>query len=178
MNTEAIQDGIGYIGWLKSTGVWYSHQFTTRGLIYDVLDLLLADEKGRQIPLGYIGNRLVRILRAAKSFYGHSGYQGVLRGAIKVTGVKGDTVLPVSTQGSILDTRTQALLNEYEWLLELDTSILSDPKLLGDFFVEKMKEIYWSFGYNDWSFNEGRVRKLAEDQNLIPKSTNSGQAAT
>jgi hypothetical protein len=43
----------------------------------------------------------------------------------------------------------EPILSKYEWDLDLDTTLLNDPIIRQEYFIEKIREIYWSLGYEN-----------------------------
>lgn len=144
---EKIPSGIlGYEYYLKK-GVVEFQQMYSNGLLYLSYDLLRIRDDRKEIWIHTITDNLFIFLKIAKKFYSIAEFEGSLVGNISL-----DNVEEVITH-SILPSRYQwaskkiCLLPKYEWKIEIDTKILNDDKETQKYFLEKVKEIYWSLGH-------------------------------
>lgn len=70
-------------------------------------------------------------------------------GRLALGDVEGVQINRITPQGynRMWNDKTKCLLPKYKWDLQLDTSLLNDKRAFQDYFIEKIKEIYWSLGY-------------------------------
>jgi hypothetical protein len=122
------------------------------GTVYIVNDILRHDSHGT--PSIYVLNILevaVRLLNIAKHLYEKTGYQGSLSGQVSIESCKGAKVLrarPVAGYIPFEDPNS-ALLDAYNWQLELDTLILEDKDKLGEFLVGLGRQMHWDLGVHE-----------------------------
>jgi len=146
---ESIPQGVLFFEWGERTGAIFSTQVSSAGLIHRVQDVLRVDEKGnKRIYLSSVAVELLMVLKFAGNFYSKVGYQGSLFGSLKIKGVQGNTLFPIVPDGwRNWDDFNKALLNEYRWVLDLDTSVLTNQSRFTEFITDRIREIYWSVGY-------------------------------
>ena len=126
------------------------HEYFGQGLIFNSQDVLRQNENGPQIYIWSIASRLFALIQFAKNFYNEFGYQGVLNGFMSLEGVKDVTFLQIlpSNWNSYIP-NTKGLLASYQWEIELDTRILNDSKLLKEYYLKIIRDLYWSLGYEN-----------------------------
>jgi len=82
--------------------------------------------------------------------YAHFGYQGALEGFVSLKDMKDIHVNKLMPSGwHFIDNNKKSLLSAYEWEIHIDTNILNDSGRLKEYFVELVREIYWSLGYDN-----------------------------
>jgi len=136
----------------------YVEQIYATGLVYYAESILRIGERGHHlISLGQIAANLYLVLNAASKYYHSVGYQGGLDGRVALNNTK-DKQLQIRTNvllGFNHETRA-VLLAEYEWKLDLDTSLLGNPTALQSYFLDLIRQISWDLGYpdlqNDWLY--------------------------
>jgi hypothetical protein len=101
---------------------------------------------------------MFHFLKAASNFYKICGYQGGLVGNLSIEGTEGISLNPEMTQSFFPMHHIDGLLPKYTIPLELDTSEITSDRLLQEFFIQKVKELYWSVGYGD--INENMIKEL------------------
>jgi len=166
-NVNPIQDGIMRFFWSQHDGAFSYEQLDSTGLVFFKWDILRVDKDGRQIFLAWLFGHLFVVLSAAKNFYSLFGYQGTLIGLISLEGIKDVTVWRLNAQ-SRMETRwdiKKGLQENYEWKLDLDTSLLNDPQALQEYFKNLEREIYWTLGYEDE--NEGILNNFLKENGWL-----------
>jgi hypothetical protein len=168
-----IQDGVMNFKW-RPNGHIQCQQVYATGLLYDADGVLQVSEKGRIIYLSSIAAKLFMILQSASNFYRLFGYQGGLRGFLRLENIEDAVVYPIVPHGYRLqpfffEDRQGPILSKYEWELELDTALLHDPMSRQLFYLEKIQEIYWSLGYEN--VQEGIIEKFLEEHRWLVKET-------
>lgn len=168
---RSIQDGVMSFKWGRN-GHIQCHQVYAVGLLYNADDVFGVSEDGRVIRLSIVANQLFMLLLSASNFYRLFGYQGGLKGFLRLENIEGVIVYPVVPQGYrfdpwFIEDRKGPILSKYEWDLELDTALLHDPMSRQVFFIDKMKEIYWSLGYEN--VQEGILEKFLEQNRWLVK---------
>jgi hypothetical protein len=168
-----VQDGVLHFEWSRN-GHIQCHQLYATGLLYNADDVLRVTEKGKIIYLSSIAGKLFTMLLSASKFYLLFGYQGGLKGFLRLENIGGGIAYPIVPQGHHLnwfffEDRQGPILSKYEWDLELDTALLHDPMSRQKFFLEKITEIYWSLGYE--KVEEGIVEKFLEQNRWLSKES-------
>ncbi len=87
-------------------------------------------------------------LKAAKNFYILFKYQGVLLGNISIDGIEGFRVHQIMPSGwhDYRDRNIEGMLNNYNWPFEIEMREMEDEKSFQQFYIDIIKEIYWSLG--------------------------------
>lgn len=141
---EPIPEGVLHFNHGYYNGYVECQQVYSRGLLYNKLDVMRVDEHSRRvIYLSSLARRLFIILKTAKNFYNNFGYQGVLKINVSLSNV-GEMF--VKLIHPFRDEDKECLLNDYSWNFELDTSILGDEDKFKQFYVEVIRNLYWSLG--------------------------------
>ena len=131
LQLKPIQDGIMSFKWNRRGQIQCQQVYAT-GLLYDADDVLRVTDTGRVIYLTTVATKLYMLLLSASKFYLLFGYQGGLKGFLRLEDIEGVIVHPVVPQGYRLppfffEDRKGPILSKYEWELELDTALLHDP---------------------------------------------------
>jgi len=171
LQLKPIQDGVMNFEWGPDGHIQCQQVYAT-GLLYDADDVLRVTDKGRIIYLSRIAAKLFMMLQSASQFYILFGYQGGLKGFLRLENIEDAIIYPVLPDGSRLnpfffEDRQGPILSKYEWDLELDTALIHDPMSRQKFFLEKIKEIYWSLGYEN--VQEGIIEKFLEQNRWLAK---------
>lgn len=147
-NMETIQDGLLRFFWGQYDGMIKCEQLYSNGLVFHSVDVLKPDDQGQlHISLYRVANLFMIFLKALKNFYSHLKYQGGVIGYLQLKNVADIWINRIRPYGWDVWGNRRSLLSDYSWDLELDTSMLNDDLTLQEYFIEKIKEIYWSFGY-------------------------------
>jgi hypothetical protein len=170
---KPIQDGVMNFEW-SPNGHIQCQQIYATGLLYDADDVLRVTDKGRIVYLSIIAAKLFMLLRSASNFYLLFGYQGGLKGFLRLENIDDVIVYPIVPEGHRLDwfffeNHHGPILSKYEWDLELDTALLHDPLSRQKFYQEKIKEIYWSLGYE--KVQDGIIEKFLEQNRWLIKES-------
>ncbi len=149
LSTEPMQDGLLSFWWGQRDGAIQCEQFYSSGLYFLSQDALRIDaEKNRSIALYFIAAHLFIFLKTSRNFYQTLNYEGGVVGYARLNGAKGSLIKRIESDNFFnLEEDKGALLDTYKWNLEFDTAILNDDVASQNYFIEKIKEIYWSFGY-------------------------------
>lgn len=167
---HSIQDGVLGFDW-DHTGSIQCQQIYANGLLYDATDVTSFLETGKRvIYLDHVAIRLILFLKAASSFYVLFGYQGGLKGFLRMEKVEDTTILPIVPNnrrfGSYLFENQQGIiLSTHEWELDLDTALLNDPSNRKSLFIEKITEIYWSLGFRNIRLDY--IEKFLESYSIL-----------
>lgn len=148
LNPEPIQDGVMTFEWGEGNGEIRNEQIYSTGLMRLSFDILRVDEnKNKLVYVAHIALLMFELLKAAGNYYKVAGYQGGLRGHLLIDGLEGVTLNRGITARSHFPYEDKiALMPEYRLNLDMDTSILNDNKSFQDYFIQLVKEIYWSLG--------------------------------
>ncbi|MFA7327939.1 MAG: ATP-binding protein [Candidatus Ratteibacteria bacterium] len=165
LSMESIPEGLLNFYWNECTGLLDCSQFYATGLIYRIVDVLDAVAGGeKRIWIAKIAILLFTVLKTADDLYRALGYQGELSGSLLLKDVQGITLKPIIPNGYYSGSEPRnGLLSTYSWKLELNTTLLNDGKRLQDYYIEKLKEICWSFGYRHDSENEKLFLSFLKD---------------
>lgn len=149
LNVKPIPCGVLGVEWSQYSGDIECQQVYSNGLVFDAIDILKSDEKGRRVWISHIASKLYILLKAAKNFYNLVGYQGGIVGKLVIDGL--DSKIDVykitpSHYNRFFDEKLNPLLPNYKWGLDLDTSLLNNSLEFQNFFIDKIKEIYWHLG--------------------------------
>lgn len=146
---EPIQDGLLSFRWGKIDGSIECEQLYSTGFFFLSSDVLRIDgEKISCIRLLRIAVHLFIFLKTLGNFYRTMNYEGGIVGYIRLDGAKEAIIEQILQENYFCKSDDKnALLDTYKWRLELDTTVLNNDGALQDYFIEKIKEIYWSFGY-------------------------------
>lgn len=149
LNMERIPYGILNFEWSQSNGAIECQQVYSNGLLYLSIDILRINEEGRQLWISLIVGKLFILLKTAKNYYNLFGYQGGLVGYLSIENVEQVKVHTLIPRGwnNLFGETIGCLLPKYRWEFELDTSLLNDDKAFQEYFIDKIKEIYWHLGY-------------------------------
>jgi len=147
-NMESIPEGLLKFEWEERTGFLKCSQFYANGLIYHLVDVLQVRDGEKKIWIAQIAALLFMVLKTAGSLYRALGYQGELSGSLLLKDVQGIILRPIIPSGWHSGSELRiGLLPIYDWKLELNTMLLNDDKKLQGYYIDKLKEIYWSLGY-------------------------------
>lgn len=149
-----IQDGLLNFNhsWIGSISC---HELFSNGLMFLSVDVLRQDvEYGRRINIEGIAAYYFILLKAARNYYQYLKYQGSIYGFMRleaINGAKLKRIVPNGYRsGFFWDEENEVpLMNEYEWKIEIDTSLLNSDISLQNHFISVVQEIYWSLGYED-----------------------------
>ena len=172
LNLKPIQDGVLDYEWGRS-GYIRCQQLYATGLLYDSAHVLRIMKGGiKVIHLTTVATQLLMLLKAASNLYQLFCYQGGLKGFLRLENIEGAIIYPVIPEGYHLEPfffedKQGTLLSKYEWELELDTAILHDPMSRQLFFIEKIKELYWTLGYE--TIQSGIIEKFLEGYGWLVK---------
>lgn len=147
-NMDPIPDGLLRFYWGYYDGMIECEQIYSNGFVFHSIDVLRPDNQSRSnIYLSHIFSLLIIFLKALKNYYNQVNYQGGVIGNILLKEAADIIINKIRPTGWDVWGHKKSLLSEYRWDLELDTRILNDDLTLQEYFIEKIKEIYWSFGY-------------------------------
>ena len=149
LDSEPVPDGVMKFEWAHHSGRIYCEQLNAGGLVCRTLNVRrVSREHGTYIYIAHVASILFSTLKVAGNLYRLFGYQGSLIGKLALADVEGVTARPIVPTGRMyLGDPRRCLKPEYEWDLELDTSALNNDKNFQSFWTEKVKEVYWSLGY-------------------------------
>lgn len=171
-----IQDGLIHFQWGEDGSVECQQLYST-GLVYHADDVLRQDqEHGKRIYLDRIAVNLFMFLRGSANFYSTLGYQGSLIGHMElkdINGAKLKRLVPNGYRpGLWWDRETEIpLMNDYTWKIDIDTSLLKDDLAFQKYFINFIREIYWSLGYED--VEENLLKAFLKDQGWLIEETTS-----
>lgn len=153
-NLTPVPDGVYSFEWSRTNGEIECQQLYSTGLLYDTVDVLTHRDGQKQIWLSHFAARLFIFFQSASKFYKIFPYQGSLTGFMRLENAQGIPILGLVPEGHMpnpffYDNAKEAFLPKYEWEIDLETSSLHDPKSLQDFYINFIREAYWSFGYPD-----------------------------
>ena len=134
--------------WFNHNGYIECHQIFSNGLNYYNSDVEEGyGEKGKVIMLGFIVGAFYRILRSTKNYYEKTGYNGGIVGSIELNDVAGMRIREIVPNNFISSrNRVDCLLPNYYWGLKTDTSVLSNPEKLKNWFYDNINNIYIYLG--------------------------------
>jgi hypothetical protein len=150
LNMESIPYGVLNFEWGQANGEIECQQIYSTGLLYDSIDVLRVDQRGKHIWISSITGKIYSVLKAARQFYNLVGYQGGLDGYISLSNVEQAIIHSITPQrwNRFPSDARKCLLSNYKWELEkIDTALLNNDKEFQKYFIEKIKEIYWHLGY-------------------------------
>jgi len=154
INQETIQEGTLYFNWNKTNGRVFCEQLYSNGLIFRCADVMTQLNTGvKEIMMTTIGNFIYQTIIVLRKYNEILGYKDCLKGFIKISGLKDVFIYKLGlTKDSFyfLDS-VKALLEEYTWNIDFDTSILDDENRILQLFIEKMNEINTSFNIQQQS---------------------------
>lgn len=172
LSMRPIPEGLYFFDWDKNNGRIECHQVYATGLVYFAYDILTVDTKEdkRIFSTKSICSILFRGLEAASNYYRNSHYRGGVNGSLNLSGVRSASVeaLGDSWYRSAAWGVNSALLDEYEWDLSLDSTILLDPVRKARYFIQKSLEIEWDLGYPDAS--EELTKQYMRANHWLPES--------
>lgn len=143
-DTECILRGTGQ----EDNGSLECHQIYASGLIYSSEDVLRVGDGKKTIYLQNIVSKLFQVLKAASNFYQMVGYNGGLEGYVEVQGT--EDVRLMSFQSQMFFNEIRALMPSYRLdFSDLDTAKISDPIEFQKLYINFVKDLFWSFGYQD-----------------------------
>lgn len=167
LNPQSAQDGVMTFEWGEDDGQIKFELINSYGLFALNYDILRTDlsEAEKQIYLSHPTFIMFHLLKAASNFYKMCGYQGGLVGSLSVEGTEGVLLNPETTRSLFLMHVDTGLMPRYEIPLELDTSTINDNKSFQEFFIRKVKELYWAVGYGD--IQESIIRNLLQEHKWL-----------
>jgi len=143
-----IQDGLRNFQWGRRDGHIRCEQLYSNGLYFLSADVLEVGEKIRYVDLFYIAAYLFIFLKTLKNFYNVINYEGGIVGFIQLSNARRAVIKLIEPNGFFCSgDDKEVLLDFYKWNLNLDTRIINDDNTLQNDFFERIKEIYWSLGY-------------------------------
>lgn len=148
LNMDPIPEGVLSFYWRHNDGLIKCEQIYSCGLIYLTLDVMSPDNQGNKaIWLGSMASVLFASFTVADRFYKLCGYQGGVVGKVSLQGCQNAVVQPIVPTGyTYFGSIEKSFLDSYEWDLEIDTALLANKTALQQYFLEKLKELYWSLG--------------------------------
>lgn len=149
LNMNPIPDGVLNFFWRHNDGLIKCEQIYSYGLIFLTLDVLNPDDQRRStVWLSSMASVLYASLTVANRFYNLCGYQGGVIGKVSLRGSRKSIVQPIvpSRYNYWGDTK-RSFLDAYDWEIDLDTALLENGLARQQYFIEKVKEFYWSLGY-------------------------------
>jgi len=165
-NMEPIPDGLFSFYWRYYDGMINCEQIYSNGLVFHSYDVLRLDNQGmKNIYLYDVFSSLIVFLKFLNNYYKQVKYQGSIVGSISLNNASDMMIRRIIPTGWRVWEHKKSLLPEYEWDLELDTRILNDKANLQIYFIEKIQEIYWSFGYK--SKNEELFKAFLKENNWL-----------
>lgn len=149
LNMDPVPDGVLSFFWRQDDGLIKCEQIYSYGLIYLTLDVMSPDDQGNKtVWLSSIASVLFVSLMVADKFYKLCGYQGGVIGKISLKGCRNSVVRPiVPNRYNYFGSTKRSFLDSYDWGVEVDTALLVNKTALQQYFLEKIKELYWSLGY-------------------------------
>lgn len=148
LNMEPIQDGLLGFNCSQYYGTIECEQLYSNGLVFHSVDVLRPDEHGQlHVYLYDVASFFIVFIKVLGNFYCHLNYQGGVIGYLLLRDVADIWINRIRPSGWDVWGNKRSLLPTYKWDLELDTSTLNNDLALQEYFFEKIKEIYWSFGY-------------------------------
>lgn len=167
LNMSAIPEGLFYFEHYNN-GYYECQQIFSKGLVFSANDVSQVDDNGtKTVPLARIACRIAVILRFTKNLYDSFGYWGVIDGEVSIDGMKNVYTRMITPSGyTHFDSdKRQSFLSYYKWGIQTDTSILSDSALAREWFISFVREMYWSFGYENIS--DEVIDKFLTEHGLI-----------
>lgn len=152
LNVEPSPKGIAFFVFAKHNEAIESQQVFGQGLIQNVFTASRKsqDETLKTVNLWLIAVRFFGILQFAKKFYNKYGYNGVLIGEIKMSGLKEVFVRQLTPAGrDFWDENKEGLLSDYKWDIRIDTNVLNNEAELKEYYINLFREIYWDFGFEN-----------------------------
>jgi hypothetical protein len=164
-NMEAIPQGLFHF--MHSFDEYIEcQQVFTHGLVYSSQNVARTQENGlRTVPVAFLVGRVFVILQFAKSMYNHFGYQGVIAGSASLNDMKDVYTRILKPSGwHFFDDDNKSFLSSYAWDIQLDTNILNNKEQLREWFFSFVREVYWSFGYEN--VQDAIIDKFLEENRL------------
>ncbi len=177
-NIKPIQDGVLYFNH-SYDGSITCHQLFSNGLAYLAEDVLRQNRGDKRIYIETIAVYYFLFLKALKNYYSYLKYQGGIHGYLHLDNINGASIkrlIPNGYRAGLFwnDEKEVPLMNSYEWKIEIETSILMDDNALQNYFIEFIREFYWSIGYEDVS--EDLIKAFLKDKRwLVDEPTDSAQ---
>lgn len=179
LNQKPVPGGVACFEWDEGSGGIRCEQFYADGLVSLMWDLLRTNryDGEESVHLVHIGSLFFHILKAVSNYYKISGFSGSVVARVSVDNVRGIRVKPEIGSGFFsYYENNEGLLNSYLINFDLDTNILFDKMKLQNFFINAMKEIYWSFGYD--YINETTIKAYLKANNWLVEEENvAGQGS-
>ena len=149
LNMNPIPDGVLNFFWRQNDGLVKCEQIYSYGLIFLTLDVLSLDQSEKNnIYLSSMASVLFASLTIANRFYSLCGYQGGITGKVSLRGSRKSIVQPiVPNRYNYFGSTKRSFLDAYNWELDIDTALLENKVAFQQYFIEKIKEFYWSLGY-------------------------------
>jgi len=164
---ERMPNGIFNFHWRKG-GFIENEQLYSNGTLYYAVDVLRPDNNYNLcLWMSFMASSLWLVLIGGNKFYKKIGYQGSVLGNITLEAQDNYRIVPVQPDGwhTFWDERKASLLPKYTWEISTDTTVLNDPKSLQEYYLNLLKDFYWSFGYrleDNEKFYEAHFRDLGE----------------
>lgn len=131
----------------------YCDQFYANGLIYHLHNVRLFRARGlEQLPTIYLAqvlSELFEFLETSRKLYTAFDYHGVLVGSIRLLNTQNLFVEKIVTNEALYSPDIEghlAVLDQYEWPLNLDTHELNEPSRLLENVVNLMEKVSWDLG--------------------------------
>ena len=167
LNQETIPEGVLSFNWNEENGSIDCEQLYGYGLVYLSKDVLWIEDGRPKVYLSHVARQLFVTLLATANFYKHIGYQGNITGYLLIHGVEGAEISRILAQGWTphFFENKRFFLNKYLWDIDIDTSVLNNPKELQEFFIEMIKEIY--VGLNCPPIQEDLLKAFLKDEGWL-----------
>jgi len=164
LNLKPIPEGVFHFEWGEMDGQIDCHQIYAAGLLYSSTDVLMVNNEEKIIYLSHVIGRLFQILKAANNFYQLSKYQGGLEGYVEIKGTEDIKLVGVQQQMFFRDLR--GMMPEYKLdFSDLDTTKLADPVSFQEFYIDFVKELFWSIGYQDFQIDV--IKRFLKDSQWL-----------
>lgn len=154
---NSIPNGFGAIRYHRLEGDIYALQFYADGSLRYTEDIGKVDARGRVIYVGDIFSNALKTIHAATAIYKRTKYQGMIRGSIALENARSAQVVRMEGPRGDFAKRLQPVLDDYEWEIDTDTSVLSDDKARMDYLVKLCEQIHWDLG------DEGPGEQVIQD---------------
>lgn len=162
-NLTAIPEGASFFDYDIEKRYYTCHQVFSQGLFFLKSTIIDSSRKLNSILLPYVLAKILVVIKAASNYYRLFGYQGTIKGGVRLTNAGGKKLFPYNDDFDYLS--SEILLNYYFWDIELDTKILFDDKSLMSYFFNLSKKIYWDLGFKD--FSQDSLEKYLKTTRLL-----------
>lgn len=161
LDFEAIPGGIFRLQYNR--GNYNGLQIYTMGLIENI-----RKSSSDKVYISHIAESVLITLLVAKNFYQKIEYQGEVIGEVTVKNAKGLEIDPIVLSGRYIFPGGSriGLLPIYNWDIKINTSDLNEAIKLKEYFIKKLKEIYWSFGYKE-EIQDTLIESFLKDRRLL-----------